>query len=154
MFDRRLIANFDWPLVLLVVTTAAIGLLNLYSSTASWNMLGQPIYLKQLYWLLLGLTIALSLTVFNYRHLEHMAIGAYLACISLLAGVLIFGKTTMGATRWIDVGLFNLQPSEIMKIVIIIALAAYFSRHESPSGYSLGELIGARPCCFYSLPLP
>ncbi|MDY0189977.1 MAG: rod shape-determining protein RodA [Desulfuromonas sp.] len=141
MFDRRLIDNFDWPLILLVVLTATIGLLNLYSSTASWDLLGQPIYMKQLYWLTLGMIVAMSLTLFSYRHLEHLAIGAYLGCISLLAGVLIFGKTSMGATRWINMGLFNLQPSEIMKVVLIIALAAYFSRHESPLGYSLTELI-------------
>ncbi|OQY17633.1 MAG: rod shape-determining protein RodA [Desulfobacteraceae bacterium 4572_35.1] len=140
MFDRRLIANFDWTLLLLVAVTAGIGVLNLYSSTAGWNMLGQPIYTKQLFWLAIGLAIASCLTIFNYRHLEHMAIGAYLICIGLLVTVLLFGKTTMGATRWIDVGFFNLQPSEITKIVIIIALAAYFNRHESPIGYNLVEL--------------
>jgi rod shape determining protein RodA len=55
--------------------------------------------------------------------------------------VLLFGKTAMGATRWIDLGFFHLQPSEIMKIVIIIALARYFSKSRHFRGYSLRELM-------------
>lgn len=141
MFDRRLIANFDWTLLILVLTAAGIGIMNLYSSTSSWNIPGLPVYMKQLHWLAIGFGIALCLTIFNYRHLEHMAVIAYISCVGLLIAVLFFGKTSMGATRWINLGLFNLQPSEIMKVVIIIALAAYLSRHESPQGYSLTELI-------------
>ncbi len=141
MFDRRLITNFDWTLLILVITTATFGIFNLYSSTSSWMLLGQPIYMKQIYWLAMGITIALILTLFNYRHLEQLATLAYIICVSLLGVVLFFGKTSMGATRWIDFGLFNLQPSEIMKLVIILALADYFSRHESPQGYSITQLI-------------
>lgn len=141
MFDRRLISSFDWILLALVLLAATIGIANLYSSTSSWALTGLPIYIKQSYWLAMGLTLAIILTLFNYRHLEHMATITYIGCVALLASVLIFGKTSMGATRWINLGLFNLQPSEVMKVVIIIALAAYFSQHESNEGYRLSELI-------------
>ena len=151
MFDRRLLANFDWPLLFLTLLTAGLGILNLYSATASWNLLGQPIYMKQIYWLALGLVLALGLTLFNYRHLEHMSIAAYCCSLGALFIVLMSGKTSMGATRWINVGFFNLQPSEIMKVVIIIALAAYLSRHESPQGYTLTELIA--PGLLLALPV-
>jgi rod shape determining protein RodA len=151
MFDRRLLANFDWPLLFLTLLTAGLGILNLYSATASWNLLGQPIYMKQIYWLALGLVLALCLTLFNYRHLEHMSIAAYCCSLGALFIVLISGKTSMGATRWINVGFFNLQPSEIMKVVLIIALAAYLSRHESPQGYTITELIA--PGLLLALPV-
>lgn len=141
MFDRRLLGSFDWVLFGLVLLAATVGIANLYSSTSSWNFVGIPIYTKQSYWLGMGLTLALFLTIFSYRHLEHLASITYVACVSLLASVLIFGKTSMGATRWIDLGFFNLQPSEVMKVVIIITLAAYFSQHESNEGYRLKELI-------------
>ncbi len=141
MFDRRLLANFDWLLLALILTTAALGILNLYSSTSAWDNISTPIYIKQMYWLGIGIIIAISLTLFNYRQLEHMALPIYAACILLLAAVLLFGQTNMGATRWINLGLFNLQPSEIMKVVIIITLAAYFSRHETPGGYTFTDLI-------------
>ena len=81
------------------------------------------------------------MALFDYRHLEYVGVFGYIGCVALLAGVLLFGKTSMGATRWINLGLFNLQPSEIMKLLIIIALATYLSRHETPDGYSLKELI-------------
>ncbi|EAT14233.1 rod shape-determining protein RodA [Desulfuromonas acetoxidans] len=140
MFDRRLVSNIDWILLGLVLTAAGIGIMNLYSSTSTWNMTATPIYLKQIYWLGLGLLIAFAVALFDYRHLEYLGIYGYIGCVSLLAGVLLFGKTSMGATRWIDLGVFNLQPSEITKLVLIIALAAYFSRNEQPNGYSLREL--------------
>ncbi|OEU73250.1 MAG: rod shape-determining protein RodA [Desulfuromonadales bacterium C00003068] len=151
MFDRRLVASFDWVLLALVLLAAAIGIANLYSSTSSWNLNGLPIYMKQTYWLAIGFSIAITLTVLSYRHLEHMATITYIGCVSLLASVLIFGKTSMGATRWIDLGVFNLQPSEVMKVVIIIALAAYFSQHESTEGYRLSELIA--PGLLLSVPV-
>ncbi|MBW2185755.1 MAG: rod shape-determining protein RodA [Deltaproteobacteria bacterium] len=151
MFDRRLVASFDWVLLALVLLAAAIGIANLYSSTSSWNLNGLPIYMKQTYWLAIGFSIAITLTVLSYRHLEHMATITYIGCVSLLASVLIFGKTSMGATRWIDLGVFNLQPSEVMKVVIIIALAAYFSQHESTAGYRLSELIA--PGLLLSVPV-
>lgn len=141
MFDRRLVSNFDWTLLLLILVVAALGVMNLYSCTSSWNLIGPAIYLKQLYWLAMGFGIAILLTFFHYRHLEHLGIVAYIGCIGLLASVLIVGRISMGATRWIHLGFFNLQPSEIMKIVIIITLAAYFSRRESPAGYALADLI-------------
>lgn len=141
MFDRRLVGNFDWVLLGLVLLTATVGIANLYSSTSSWNLSGLPIYIKQSYWLGIGFIIAISLTLFSYRHLEHMAMITYIGCICVLGSVLILGKTSMGATRWINLGMFNLQPSEVMKVVIIIALAAYFSRHEPNEGYRLSELV-------------
>ncbi|OQY25197.1 MAG: rod shape-determining protein RodA [Desulfobacteraceae bacterium 4572_35.2] len=151
MFDRRLAGNFDWTLLALVLLAAAVGIANLYSSTSSWNLSGLPIYMKQTYWLAIGFSIAITLTILSYRHLEHMAAITYIGCVSLLASVLIFGKTSMGATRWIDLGFFNLQPSEVMKVVIIIALAAYFSQHESNEGYRLKELIA--PGLLLSVPV-
>jgi len=55
--------------------------------------------------------------------------------------VALFGKVTMGARRWISLGFFNLQPSEVMKIVIIIVLACYFSHRSYPQGCTLRDLI-------------
>jgi rod shape determining protein RodA len=137
-FDRRLLTHFDWVLLLVVLLIAGIGVLNLYSATSSW---APSFYLKQLSWLGIGLFIALAVTAFDYRHLEYLGPFFYLINVALLVAVLAFGKVTMGAARWIDLGFFNLQPSEIMKIVIILIFARYFSAQEKPHGYSLRELI-------------
>jgi rod shape determining protein RodA len=140
MFDRRLLTHFDWPLLLLVVITALFGIINLYSATSASASPAVPIFVKQTYWLGGGLLLAGSICAFDYRHLEPLGFIFYAMNLLLLVAVLLMGKTSMGATRWIDLGLFNLQPSEIMKIVIIIALACYFSRQDYLLGYNLKDL--------------
>ena len=141
MFDRRLITHFDWTYLLLILLIAVIGIANMYSATSSWTMSVQPIYLKQFYWLCLGLLIVLCLCLFDYRHLEYFSFPLYGGNLLLLVMVLAVGRTSMGATRWISLAGFNVQPSEIMKIVIIIVLARYFSDKATLSGFSLRQLI-------------
>jgi len=141
MFDRRLVTHFDWILLLLVVLVAALGVVNLYSATASWGDVGTPIYLKQLLWLGLGLIVVTGFCLFDYRHLEYLGAPAYGLVLLLLAAVLLVGRTSMGATRWLSIGGFGLQPSELMKIVIIIALARYLSDKATLRGFTLRELL-------------
>jgi len=141
MFDRRLVTHFDWTYLLLIVLIAVIGIANLFSATSSWTTAVPPIYLKQLYWLGLGLFIVAVICLFDYRHLEYFSFPMYGINMLLLALVLAVGRTSMGATRWISLAGFNIQPSEIMKIVIIVALARYFSDKAHLRGFSLGELV-------------
>ncbi|GAB4563787.1 MAG: rod shape-determining protein RodA [Geothermobacteraceae bacterium] len=140
MFDRRLLTHFDWTLLLLVLLTAGIGIANLYSATSLWQGTLGGIYLRQIAWLGVGLTLALSLCLFDYRRLFHLGFVFYAVNILLLAAVFVIGRTIMGATRWIDLGFFNLQPSELMKLVIIMTLARYFSENAPPGGFDLRGL--------------
>ncbi len=141
MIDRRLLTNFDWILFFTVLLLTSIGIFNLYSATYSWSFPGTPIYMKQLAWLGMGLCIALALSCFDYRHLEYKGFWLYGLNMLLLLFVLVAGKTSMGATRWISLGFFNLQPSELMKLVLIITLARYLSLRAHPAGFSLQELL-------------
>ena len=140
MFDRRLLTHFDGVLLLTVCLLAGVGIANLYSATSGWAFIATPVYLKQSIWLLGGVGMALLICCFDYRHLEHFAIHGYLVTIGLLLIVLLLGKTSMGATRWIHLGFFNLQPSEVIKIAMILLLARIFGRTAQPLGYSLFEL--------------
>jgi rod shape determining protein RodA len=141
MFDRRLLTHFDWVLLLLVCGISVIGIMNLYSATSSLPETAAPVYLKQLYWLGLGLVIALTVSAFDYRHLQRLGPFFYVVTVILLLLVLLIGRTSMGATRWINLGFFNLQPSEIMKIVIILTLAWHFSERVQMAGYTLRDLV-------------
>ncbi len=140
MFDRRLVTSFDWILLLTVIILAAIGIVNLYSATASWNETSSPIYIKQIIWLCGGVSIALMLCMFDYRHLHFFAIHFYVLSVVLLAVVEVMGKTNMGATRWISLGFFNLQPSEVIKIAIILLLARILGKTANSAGFGLFEL--------------
>ncbi|MDT8441743.1 MAG: rod shape-determining protein RodA [Desulfuromonadales bacterium] len=141
MFDRRLVTHFDWSYLLLVVLVATIGIVNLYSATSSWTSAPPPVYLKQIYWLGFGLLLVAVMALFDYRHLEYFGFPLYLVNVLLLLAVLLVGKTSMGATRWISFAGFNVQPSELMKIIMIIALARYFSERGHLHGFSLRELL-------------
>jgi rod shape determining protein RodA len=140
MIDRRLILNFDWVLLLIVLFLAGVGILNLYSATLSWGALAAPIYMKQGLWLLGGVLMALLICLFDYRHLKYFAIHCYLVSVGMLVFVLVMGHTSMGATRWINLGFFNLQPSEVIKVAAVLILARIFSGSVTPTGYSFGEL--------------
>ncbi len=141
MFDRRLLTHFDWILLSLVLSVTCIGILNLYSATSTWDTTSTPFYLKQLAWLGVGLLIAFSVCLVDYRHLEYLGFALYGLNLLMLLAVLVVGKTIMGATRWIDLGFFNLQPSEVMKIVIIVTLARFFSENMPFGGFGLRQLL-------------
>ena len=140
MFDRRLFTNFDWTLLAVVLLIASLGVLNIYSATASYRQLATPFFLKQLYWIAAGLILCSMSCSLDYRLLEDFAYWVYGVVIFLLLLVLVAGKTSMGATRWLNLGFVNIQPSEPMKIVIIMTFARYFSSYPVFQGLRLKEL--------------
>ncbi len=140
MFDRRLVTNFDWALAGVVLVLAGIGLLQLYSAVHAGGIQG-IFYYKQMIWFAGGLLFMCLAFVFNFKHLDKWAFYIYAACILMLIGVLFFGKHAGGSTRWLSVGPFTLQPSEFVKLGIIIALARYFTYNAKPSGLDIEGLL-------------
>jgi rod shape determining protein RodA len=134
MIDRRLLQNFDWPLLALILLIAGIGIVNLYS--AGYNHTPDrvtPVYVKQGYWLMVGLSVMLVTLTIDYRYLERLAYPLYILSIILLIAVMVGGKTVSGSKRWLGVGPIAFQPSELVKIALILVLARYFHRL-SPQG--------------------
>ena len=129
MFDRRLVQNFDWLLVGLVFLITAMGIVNLYSAGFNRQLEGStPVYLKQMYWLAGGLFLMLIMLLYDYRHLEKLAIPVYLLSLALLVAVLFFGKMVAGSRRWLILGPVSFQPAELAKIGLMLMLARYFNR--------------------------
>ena len=125
MFDRRLIKNFDFGLMILCLILGFIGIISIYSAT-HFSSETDP-YLRQMMWLGLGVIIMICLTFFNYRLLWEWGWVIYAFSIILLIGVLIFGRQALGAQRWFKIGSFSFQPSEFAKLAFIILLARYLS---------------------------
>ena len=140
MFDRRLFTNFDWTLLALVLLITGFGVVNIYSASSSYPEAGTPYFLKQIYWTVAGLLLCLTVCSLDYHMLEDFAYWLYGAVLFLLVMVLLVGKTSMGATRWIHLGFFTIQPSEPMKIVIIMTFARFFSRYPTFQGLTLKDL--------------
>jgi len=141
MFDRRLIQNFDWILLLLLLIVAAISILNLYSATYPIRDVGGSlIFVKQIYWFSIGFIVFLLMTTFNYHLLERFAYPAYFLSIALLIAVLFIGKVTSGSQRWLSMGPVSLQPSELAKVAVLIVLAKFFSENSGFREYRLRDL--------------
>ncbi|MGA7827787.1 MAG: rod shape-determining protein RodA [Geobacteraceae bacterium] len=141
MIDRRLFTNFDWGFLLLVLLIAGIGVMNIASATASYTMQDTSYALKQVYWILIGLFIVIQVCSIDYHLFEDVAYWLYGGIILLLLVVLFMGKTSMGATRWLHLGFISFQPSELMKIVIIMVFASYLANFPGPGGLSLKDLM-------------
>ena len=151
MFDRRLIENFDWLLLALAVVLGAVGLLTLYSSVVAGSASSlKPLYYKQMVWYGGGLFVMTLCFIFNYKLLDRHAMVVYGAGVALLVAVLFFGKYVGGSRRWLSLGPVSLQPSEFIKIAVIIALAQYYSKVSTTEGLSLRELI--RPVALLAVP--
>jgi rod shape determining protein RodA len=136
MFDRRLIQNFDWLLLALVLAIVAMGIVNLYSAGYNRTPEGATaVYIKQMYWLGVGLTVMLFSLLYDYRHYEKLAYPLYIVSILLLIAVMVAGKMVSGSRRWLALGPFTFQPSELAKLAIILVLARYF--HTRPHLASL-----------------
>jgi rod shape determining protein RodA len=139
--DRRLIVNFDWTLFILVLIISGIGLLNIYSTGFSLTDFRQtPLYIKQFQWILIGLAGMAIAFFIDYRFLCRHAYVIYGISIVLLLVVFTAGYATRGSQRWIAVNGFTFQPSELVKLTIILALAKYFDHHQIGRGYHLTEL--------------
>ncbi|MBW2614863.1 MAG: rod shape-determining protein RodA [Deltaproteobacteria bacterium] len=141
MFDRRLIQNFDWVLMVLLLILAAISILNLYSATyAIREVGGSQVFAKQISWFLIGFFVFLLMTTFNYHVLERFAYPVYFISIALLILVLFAGKVTSGSQRWLSLGPVSFQPSEVAKIAILMVLAKFFSEKGGYREYRLRDL--------------
>ncbi len=148
--DRRLFIHFDWTLLGIVLVIALIGILNLYSATAKIEMAGTPYYLKQIFWLLIGLVVMVTIAFIEYRFYSDFAYIVYSVALFLLIVVLVYGIITSGAQRWVKIGSLSFQPSEFVKISLILALAKFFHQPPDRKGYPLKQL----PFPFLLLVLP
>jgi hypothetical protein len=147
MFDRRLVKYFDWGLLGMTVLLGFLGLVTLYSAVTSASPTPQKIYyFKQLVWYCAGLIVMVISFLINYKLLDRWANAIYAICILLLICVLLFGKYAGGARRWLILGPLSIQPSEFVKIAVIICLARYYSKIANIRGLINDILAGFYQC--------
>jgi len=126
MRNRAHVRDFDWTLLTIVMAIATLGMMEIYSSTHSTpGMAGMP--WRQAIWIGLGFIGMFLISRLDYHTLLDQSPLLYLVGIAALLAVLAIGHSRFGAKRWLNVGGATLQVSEIMKLVIIVVLARYFS---------------------------
>jgi len=135
----KVLASVNWSLLAVVLVIASIGLWNLASASRAAHA---AVWISQSFWIGLGLSLAFALCVFDYRHLLHAAYPIYFVVIVLLLLTLVAGTTQKGATRWLVLGPLRLQPSEITKLAVVLALARFYHDDVEPrEGYGPSRLL-------------
>ncbi len=139
MFDRRLVVNFDIVLLIAVLITALLGVLNLKSISSSSPQTFGLYFYKQLYWICAGIIALFVLININYISIVKYSYYIHFLTVVLLVMVLLYGKTTFGAQRWLSFGGITLQPSEFAKITFILALSKFYSENISPRPFYIKD---------------
>jgi len=151
MFDKRLIENFDWGFVLLILMICGVGLTILYSALTAGQDTGvvhvHVLLKKQGIWMGSGFIIMIIALMFDYRELDKLNLFIYFLCAGLLITVMFFGQLGGGSRRWLVLGFIRLQPSELMKISLIISLASVYSASACQTGLGFKKLIKPAVLC-------
>ncbi len=117
------LARLNWALILLILAIASIGFLMLYS-VAGGSL--QPWAGRQMARFAFGFVLMLVIAMIDIRVWRWLTPAAYVGGLGLLLAVEFFGRTGMGAQRWLQIGPLQLQPSELMKVALVMALARYY----------------------------
>jgi rod shape determining protein RodA len=118
--------DFDWLLLVFVLVICGLGVMEIRSATEHTKFAGA--HIKQVYWILGGLGAMFLVSLVNYQALLEQVHWIYIAALTSLMAVLIFGQKYLGARRWIKMpGGQHFQPSEWVKLILILAVAKYFA---------------------------
>jgi rod shape determining protein RodA len=150
MLSRRSFTNLPWGMVGIVFVIALIGLAAVYSATYT-SRGPSSLYYKQLVWISIGMIVMFAAIIPDYHTIGRYAYILYSISLVLLVLVMVVGRSGMGAQRWLAIGPFAFQPSELAKLSITLALARYFAEDPRQGGYGLRDL--AVPVIMVLVPL-
>jgi rod shape determining protein RodA len=148
----RVREHFDWPLFLGVVSIAILGLINLYSATSPYLDVESKsgladVYVSQVYWLVVGGMVGILVALIDYRNFERLAYIAYIAGVLSLLLTFVLASDIRGAQRWLKFGPVVFQPSEFMKLGVILAIARFLSDDMKTEARTLVDLAPAGLLC-------
>ena len=139
--DRRLVAHFDWPLLVCMLLVIAGGLLTVLSATHTHDRLFSGLLLRQMAWAGIGLVGMLAALSFDYHWLERYGYFIYGGALFLLIVTGLVGTSGGGARRWLSIGPASLQTSEFAKLALVIGLARYLHRQVGDRALALRALV-------------
>lgn len=150
---RTLWKRIDWNLVVTILVLNFVGLVNLFSATHGPHSVDvEPLFKNQIIWLSIGWSVFFLVTFIDYQLVAKLAFTFYGLNLLAVIFVTLHGDVALGAQRWINFGFFKFQPSETMKLCMIMALGKILSRR-SPDGPGLGLKELAIPVTIIMVPL-
>src|SRR5437667_8814268 len=118
--------DFDWLLLVFVLLICGLGVMEIRSATSHTRFAGA--HIKQVYWVLGGVAAMFVVSLISYQALLEKVHWLYIVSVASLMSVLMFGQKYLGARRWIKMpGGQHFQPSEWVKLILILAVAKYFA---------------------------
>jgi len=133
--------GFDWSLFFVPLLLAIFGIVIIFSITYGSQT---TIARDQIVFTIIGFMVAIVLSFFDYRNFKGLYLILYGLGIFLLILVLFLGSKSFGATRWINLYIFQLQPSEVFKLILVVFLAKLFSDWQNDFDWKkLGMIVGA-----------
>ncbi|MGN8645869.1 rod shape-determining protein RodA [Gracilibacillus sp. HCP3S3_G5_1] len=122
--------TLDYLMIIILTGLLIISLFAVYSGTGQYTE-GQSLYFarRQFIWYIISIAIMIAVAYFDYELLEKWAVYLYVLGILLLIYVRFFGIERNGSQRWMDLGFMDLQPSELMKLFLVIYLAAIYKKY-------------------------
>ena len=145
MLERRVSKDLDWPLFAAAVLLSIISLTEIYSSTM--NLHGESYFLRQLAWVGVGIVAMFVVSTIDYHALSEHIPWIYLVAVTTLVSVLLFGKTVSSSKSWLEIGPVALQPSEMIKVVVILAAARYLSELRSSRYMTFAQIVKVGVIC-------
>jgi len=131
MFKREGIYRIDYVLVIVVTLLVAIGVLMIYSAGFDpIDKLNSGLYRKQILWFLLSFIMMIAVTFINYQSLGDYSLQIYVVLLLILLFTTIFGTPIRNTRAWLNLGFFSIQPSEFMKIALVMVLGKYLEIRE------------------------
>ncbi len=131
MFSRDFLNRMDVFLIAAVFITVVFGILMIYSAGYDpIEEVNKGLFKKQIIWFIIGIIFLIMMSIVNYRLMGDYALHIYGALIFILLVTTVFGRPIRGTKAWLDFGLFSIQPSEFMKIGVVIVLAKYLELRE------------------------
>src|SRR5688572_22583073 len=137
--------DFDWLLLAAALGLSAISLTEIYSSTM--NLGGNTYLFKQLAWICVGLVFMFVVASVDYHFIAEHVPWLYLASLGVLIYTRLMAREIAGARSWLELGPASIQPSEVIKMVVVVAMARYLSELRVERYLNLGQLIRAGVIC-------
>ncbi|HPA73153.1 MAG TPA: FtsW/RodA/SpoVE family cell cycle protein, partial [Spirochaetota bacterium] len=131
MMGRNEIYKIDFVLVAAVILVVFLGILTIYSAGFDpIDKVNNGLYKKQLVWFIAGFIFMIIATFINYKFLGDYSLYVYGFFLFLLIVTAIFGTPIRNTRAWLNFGIFSIQPSEFMKLGLVVILSKYLEMRE------------------------
>lgn len=138
----QFLKRYDFSFLGSMCAIFLVGILNLYSSTHADIVAGtSALYKSQIGWFLFSCVVAIGISFINPKTFERFSYVGYTITLFLVFLVLLMGKVGMGAQRWLVIGPLRMQPSEFMKLGLVLALARFFTKVSPEKELGFKDLI-------------